>query len=215
MASKSEITHRRIIEAASLLFSEHGYEKVTTRMIAAQLGIRHSSVHYHFRSKEELYTEVFRSLFDTSNVLTYDILLRQEPFVLDTPDGKAYAIQRVIMNYFQRNFHIEEEWKQKLIFRELFNPSSVYLKLIEKVLKLEADKRMEFFFILKPDGSPEDAYVWAHQPDAQTVFYIMAKGALEAFYDKEFIGRLSQKVMRTTIRNMITMLDLPLPDRWQ
>ena len=212
MASKSEITRGRIIKAASLLFAEHGYDKVTTRMIAAELGLQHGSVHYHFRAKEDLYTEVFHSLFDTSNVLTYDILLQQEPFALDTPEGKAYAIQRIITNYFQRNLHIEEKWKQKLIFRELFDPSPVYLRLIGEVLKLEADKRLEFYALLNPNGSEEDAYVWAHQPDAQTVFYIMARGALEAFYDEEFIIRLSQKVIKTTIRNMITMLDLPLPE---
>ena len=213
MPSKSEITRRRIIDAASLLFAEHGYDKVTTRKIAAELGLQHGSVHYHFKVKEDLYTEVFRSIFEATNVLTYDVLLQQEPFALDTPEGKAYAIHRVVMNYFQRHFHIEEEWKRKLILRELFNPSPVFLRLIEEVMNLEVEKMMEFYFVLHPNGSMEDAYVWSHLPDTQSLYYIMAKTPIEAYYDKEFIGRLSQKVMNTTVRTMIMLLDLPLPDR--
>ena len=120
-----------IVEAASLLFAEHGYNTVTTRMIAKQVGIRYGSVYYHFKTKEILYTEVFRSLFEVNDILTYDILLKQEPFILDTPSGKAYAIQRVVTDFFRRHYYVTEQWKRKLILRELFTPSPVYLKLIE------------------------------------------------------------------------------------
>lgn len=212
MSAQPSTMPRRILEAASLLFAEHGYNAVTTRMIAERVGIRHGSVYYHFKTKEALYTEVFRALFETNDILTYDVLLAREPFALDTPGGKAYAIQRIVTDFFHRHLHITEEWKRQLLLRELFHPSPVFLQLVEEILKFESEKMTEFFFLLKPDGSEEEAYLWAHMPDTQSLYYMMAKPAIATYYDGPFVERLGRRLIKTTIRNMIAMLDLPVPE---
>ncbi len=51
--------HERVIIVADQLFAERGYQAVTLRDIAQHLGIRHTSLYYHFpRGKEELFVEV-------------------------------------------------------------------------------------------------------------------------------------------------------------
>ena len=49
----------RVIIVADRLFAERGYQPVTLRDIAQEVGIRHASLYYHFpQGKEELFVEV-------------------------------------------------------------------------------------------------------------------------------------------------------------
>lgn len=53
-------TRSRILDAAERLFTEHGFEATTLRMITADAGANLAAVNYHFGSKEALIAEVFR-----------------------------------------------------------------------------------------------------------------------------------------------------------
>jgi AcrR family transcriptional regulator len=53
-------TRERILDAAELLFVDHGFEATTLRMITTDAGVNLAAVNYHFGSKEALVQEVFR-----------------------------------------------------------------------------------------------------------------------------------------------------------
>ncbi|MDR2240771.1 MAG: TetR family transcriptional regulator [Zoogloeaceae bacterium] len=53
-------TRARILDAAELLFVEHGFEATTLRMITSRAKVNLASVNYHFGSKEALIQDVFR-----------------------------------------------------------------------------------------------------------------------------------------------------------
>lgn len=50
-------TRREILEAARLLFAEHGYQKTTIRLVAERARVDPSLVMYFFSSKEQLFAE--------------------------------------------------------------------------------------------------------------------------------------------------------------
>ena len=54
----------KILFAARDLFAEYGYHGVTTRMIAKEVGIDISTLHYHWGDKEALYEAVIEDLTD-------------------------------------------------------------------------------------------------------------------------------------------------------
>ncbi len=55
----------RVLEAAEKLFARKGYASVTLRDIAAEVGIRHTSLYHHVPGgKEELFIEVTEREFD-------------------------------------------------------------------------------------------------------------------------------------------------------
>lgn len=55
----SSEARERVLDAAAKLFSERGYAAVTLRDIAADVGIRHTSLYHHVPGgKEELFVEV-------------------------------------------------------------------------------------------------------------------------------------------------------------
>src|ERR1700690_2198542 len=53
-------TRQRILDAAELLFTHHGFDATTLRQITGAAGVNLAAVNYHFGSKEELVREVFR-----------------------------------------------------------------------------------------------------------------------------------------------------------
>lgn len=52
----------RILAAARSLFGQFGYNDTTTRMIAGQVGIDISTLHYHWGEKQDLYEGVLKDV---------------------------------------------------------------------------------------------------------------------------------------------------------
>ncbi len=57
-------TPTRVLDAAERRFGELGYEGAGLAEIAAEAGIKRSSLLYHFGSKDKLHAQVVRRLFD-------------------------------------------------------------------------------------------------------------------------------------------------------
>src|ERR1700744_698368 len=57
-------TRRRILDAASRLFREHGMDGVGVDAVMREAGLTHGGFYLHFASKEALAAEVARSLLE-------------------------------------------------------------------------------------------------------------------------------------------------------
>lgn len=54
----------RVLNVAEILFRQRGYNVVTMRDIAEEVGIRQASLYYHFSSKEQLFITVIEQVFE-------------------------------------------------------------------------------------------------------------------------------------------------------
>jgi AcrR family transcriptional regulator len=70
----SNESHERIIQAATLLFAEHGYHGVSARQIADAVGLNVATVHYHTGGKRDLYLSVIRRLYEQEQALVVSAL---------------------------------------------------------------------------------------------------------------------------------------------
>lgn len=61
---ETDQTRDRILRAASEIFADRGFRGTSIRAICEKAGTNVAAVNYHFQSKEKLYIEVFRSLFE-------------------------------------------------------------------------------------------------------------------------------------------------------
>lgn len=55
---KQKIGKERFLQTAEKLFTERGYQAVSIRDIASEIGVTNAAMYYHFSSKEELFDEV-------------------------------------------------------------------------------------------------------------------------------------------------------------
>ena len=53
-----DATHQTVFEVATRLFSEHGFDAVTTKAIATEAGVAQGSVFHHFKTKRDLFIKV-------------------------------------------------------------------------------------------------------------------------------------------------------------
>jgi AcrR family transcriptional regulator len=64
----------RILDAAELLFVEHGFEATSLRQLTAAASVNLAAVNYHFGSKEELFQAVLTRRLDPMNQERIDLL---------------------------------------------------------------------------------------------------------------------------------------------
>ena len=62
--TRAEETRERILDAAYEAFAKQGFEGANTRAIAATADTTHAAIRYHFGTKEELWREVVRRMYD-------------------------------------------------------------------------------------------------------------------------------------------------------
>jgi AcrR family transcriptional regulator len=83
--------HARILNAARLLFVEHGYEAVTMRAIAKKIGYSATTIYLHFQDKEELIQELCTADFMTLSASFQRIARVADPIERLRRIGRAYA----------------------------------------------------------------------------------------------------------------------------
>lgn len=88
-----EATRQRLLEAARALFSEHGYEQVTVRQIAAAAGANLALVGRYFGSKAGLFGAV----------------LEGEPTVRRVLEGDPAGLARRLAEYAAERMHADPE----------------------------------------------------------------------------------------------------------
>ncbi len=54
-----------IVQAATLLFAEQGFDGTTTLQISKEAGITEPVIYYHFTGKDELFTQIITKTFET------------------------------------------------------------------------------------------------------------------------------------------------------
>jgi AcrR family transcriptional regulator len=72
--AKARVTRERILEAASELFTEQGYDATSLREIADRLGFTKAALYYHFQSKDE----ILRALLEPAETMVRELVERLE-----------------------------------------------------------------------------------------------------------------------------------------
>ena len=75
---RSEKKRARILHEARIAFAQEGFEAANVRDIAAAAGTRHSMIRYHFGTKEQLWREAVRDMFE----------MLDQALALDDSDGE-------------------------------------------------------------------------------------------------------------------------------
>jgi AcrR family transcriptional regulator len=91
---RSESRKDQVLEEATLLFSNHGFDGTSMRMIARASGITEAAIYRHFDNKSHLYEEVIRS-----KARCHDIIqLREETPENEDVEGLLSRIARHILH---------------------------------------------------------------------------------------------------------------------
>ncbi|KZZ83941.1 TetR/AcrR family transcriptional regulator [Bacillus sp. SJS] len=137
-AVKQELTRDIIIASARELFVEEGYQNVSMRKIAAELGYSHGSIYYHFKSKAELFYAMVREDFQLLNEVLDGILEKKQ-------SSNEEKLRSILFGYiefglthqshYEVMFLIKDE-EVKSYFAE--EPNLSYEKFAQSIYKLSS-----------------------------------------------------------------------------
>ena len=144
-------TKEKIFDVALDLFSKKGYDSVSLREIAEEVGIKKSSIYSHYSSKEAILMDIFDYL---TNLFEYDELLNNKELdltadnetLVENPELFYHMGSEAIKTMFsqERNLKI---WK--LIFIQMNHNETIRLFFQNEILVKPLIFWKGFFTILK------------------------------------------------------------------
>jgi len=187
MARRDDSTRRRLIDAASELFAERGFQATTARDIANRAGANVAAGNYHYGSKKELYLEVLREQFATvgetlvrrggskpaaevarlSREEALELLHRRIVVILDILIGPPPALHGALMQ------------------REMVDPSQALPIVIKEFVRPMSEEMERIVARLAPELSPSELRRVVMSIIGQAVFYRFAMPAVLAMHDLE------------------------------
>ena len=132
-----EMTKRQmeIMQAAIGLIAREGYEKLTTKNIAAELGVSDAALYRHFDSKKELITMILRYFEDISCR------------VISTIDSKDLSpmekIRYFVMNRYEM-FSEDPELAMVMFSEELFKNDHTFEEYLLSIMHIHRDQIMGY-----------------------------------------------------------------------
>ena len=133
VAPADTATRRRVLEAATELFAEHGFRRVTVRAICERAGANVASVNYHFGDKQRLYREVLEAALDTVRDFA-DQAMR--PAAGATPEDKLrHYIEAHLARAQNSRVPDRSSLLRELFRHELSEPSEMGTYIVEQAIK--------------------------------------------------------------------------------
>ena len=206
-------TKELLIVSAGELFADHGFDGVSTRMIADRAGVKLSAIHYHFGTKDNLYIEACLAAHERGNFTTFATVIEENPALAETPQGLAEIIRTTIFRRFHDNFRPDRpEWQTKILLRELAHPTEAMMVLTEKIFKPDAESSARFYKRVNPDASDEEAAAWSDLMYGELLLYKMAKKTMEMVRGENSLNEQFYRTAASKLsRAMIMEAGLPLP----
>ena len=214
MNERSPNNYELLLTSAGKLFAEHGFDRVTTRMIAKAAEIRLSAIHYHFKSKENLYLETFRYAHNKGKKIDFLEILDENPVLIETKQGQAEIIRTTVLRFFRNIFDPQRpSWESRLLVREIMSPSQALPALAQTFMETNVRNSEKFCKLVQPDMDADDAAIWSHTLFSHVFLYILAKNPIEMVRGKHWLNeKFYYRAARMISRFMIIELGLPLPD---
>jgi AcrR family transcriptional regulator len=122
-------TRERLLEAATRLFSEDGYRRVTVRDICREARANVAAVNYHFGDKLGLYREIVRDALDH--------VRGSDPTIIAPPGMPAEErIRHYVRTFLPRLARPEGPavWMQKIMGHEMQEPTPLAPWIAEQVI---------------------------------------------------------------------------------
>lgn len=139
MLNQSNQTETAIFEAAEKLFLEKGYATVSTTAIAKEAGCSQAMVHYYYRSKEKLFTLVFKRRVTPFLKSLLELKYVDEPFEKKM-EKRIYGHFDILrQNERMPLMLLNEIATNKALMDQLFETMSEVPKPILSILQQELD----------------------------------------------------------------------------
>jgi len=139
---KSLITKNKILEVATKLFAEKGFNETTMQDILLQCNLSKGAIYHHFKNKQEILE--YAVGFELNHVTNY---------LRDLPESSVYSATQkldILINFFLKNDGMKSltnsNWVEKLPYGLLYtlrNTINILSQYIQKIIE-QGNENNEF-----------------------------------------------------------------------
>lgn len=196
MEHETTETRLRILEAAAVVFAEHGFAATTIRMICGRAGVNLAAVNYHFGNKEGLYREVLRY----ARSCAYDRYPPTYGLADDaSPEQRLHA--------FIRSFLLRTSGDElnlgfgTLVMRELVDPTEALDMLLDEGIRQLLGQLVDIVRAVMGEGVAEEAVLAAGRGViSQCLFFLFSRSVTsrmspEERFNVNNIDRIADQVL--------------------
>ncbi len=200
--ASSKQTRDLLINAAGELVATLGFSNVSTRAIADKAEQNIGTIHYHFKSKENLFQTMIRSATQPVRKIFMADLIKAHESELDSPQGQAMMLRRIIRMKIKEIFNPERPWWHTKIIYQVLRAEENLLKILrEEVIKPEVTALNKLFLSIDPTMDLEDAFIQTfltmtpiiyHAENSDNILNILNKSA----YTDRYLQKLEDRIVR-------------------
>ncbi|QID16723.1 TetR/AcrR family transcriptional regulator [Nitrogeniibacter mangrovi] len=193
-------TRARILDAAESLFTTHGFEATSMRMITGQANVNLAAVNYHFGSKDALIQEVFRRRLTDLNRRRLAALEMAER----AAEGKPLKPSRIVEAFFGVSLDMAADTEgggatfMRLLGRTYTEPNAFVRQFLAEEYAEVVDRFMGALYDALPDV-PREEILWRfHFMMGAMSYAIAGTDALRLFtgdFDDKDPARLAPRLM--------------------
>jgi AcrR family transcriptional regulator len=176
-------TKVRLLEAAGEEFACKGYDAARVRTICERAGANVAAINYYFGDKEQLYVQAILDAHRCGAGGEDEIPSTLPP---------ARQLGCFIHHFLSRvlAIHHPDDWRHKLMLREMLHPTSASDVLIREAIRPKFDRLTGILRQLCPDADERKLHALAFTVIGQCLHYRMARLFTERLIGPEAFGSL-------------------------
>ena len=173
---KSDDTRARLLNAASEIFADVGYDAATTRDICLKAGANAAAVNYHFGDKLGLYVAVLQSIIGPDSVR-----LQEQAMPQSKPE---IALRKFIDAIFENLFSAgSADRNSRIMVHELSSPTPALAQVVENIIRPRA-KLLSALVSRYTGHAPAslETRLAVHSVIGQVVHYVHARAVIRMIW---------------------------------
>lgn len=175
---------RRLLEAATEIFADFGYEGASVRQITRHAGVNVAGISYYYGDKEQLYIEAVKHAHVCG---TSEAMRREFPPDMHPADKLSHFIRGMVAG-----MHAPASVaSMKLMMREMADPSKAAHVVVEEFIRPMAFRLRDILRELLPDLAEPKLLMTGFSVIGQILYYRQNKPISELIFGKDHIDRLS------------------------
>lgn len=196
MATETEATPQRIIEAAGEVFAQKGFESATVREICKLAEANLAAVNYHFGDKRRLYIEAVKRAH----------VNRAKQYPLPAWPPGTPAAERLfgfVLTLLKRMTSPSARWETELMLREIARPSEACQELVRDFIRPHFEALNVILQELMPDAAEQKRHLTAFSVVGQCLHYRVTEPVTRLLVSQEEYQRYAPELLAAHITDLV------------
>lgn len=192
----------RILKAALTIFAKNGFEGARTRDIAELAKVNIATLHYHFKTKDNIYGEVIEEIHRASSNQIMDLMIEQRKIIENSHDKKELikALKTMSIAFVEMITNPKNKELAKIVSHEQIDQSKHFQNLFETVMKGVCEPfTIAVSKIINKESSDIEVILITHSLHGILTSFLHNKSSLFYLtawksYNKENVAKLSNHI---------------------